>query len=53
MVDMTLVNNNRLLYSVIYNMERYCTSPYCIENPYWTRRWFSIPISFHIVHNTV
>ena len=29
---------NRLLYSVMYNMERYCTSLYCIENPYWTRR---------------
>jgi hypothetical protein len=22
----------------MYNMERYCTRPYCIENPYWTRR---------------
>ena len=22
----------------MYNMERYCTSLYCIENPYWTRR---------------
>ena len=22
----------------MYNMERYCTSQYCIENPYWTRR---------------
>ena len=31
-------NNNRLLYSVMYTMERYCTSLYCIENPYWTRR---------------
>ena len=31
-------NNNRLLYSVKYNMERYCMSLYCIENPYWTRR---------------
>ena len=29
-------DNNRLLYSVMYNMERYCTSMYCIENPYWT-----------------
>ena len=29
---------NRLLYSVMYTMERYCTSLYCIENPYWTRR---------------
>ena len=32
------MNNNRLLYNVMYNMERYCTSLYCIENPYWTRR---------------
>ena len=30
--------NKRLLYSVMYNMERYCTSLYYIENPYWTRR---------------
>ena len=22
----------------MYHMERYCTSLYCIENPYWTRR---------------
>ena len=22
----------------MYNMEIYCTRPYCIENPYWTRR---------------
>ena len=22
----------------MYNMERYCASQYCIENPYWTRR---------------
>ena len=22
----------------MYNMERYCTSLYCIENLYWTRR---------------
>ena len=22
----------------MYNMEIYCTSLYCIENPYWTRR---------------
>jgi hypothetical protein len=22
----------------MYNMERYCTRPYCIEKPYWTRR---------------
>jgi hypothetical protein len=28
-----LFNNNRLLYSDMYNMERYC-----IENLYWTRR---------------
>ena len=34
----TISNNNRSLYSVMYNMERYCTRPYCIENPYWTRR---------------
>ena len=27
----------------MYNMERYCTRPYCIENPHWTRcRRFSI-----------
>ena len=32
------MNNNRLLYIVMYNMEIYCTSLYCIENPYWTRR---------------
>jgi hypothetical protein len=31
-------NINRLLYSGMYNMEIYCTSLYCIENPYWTRR---------------
>jgi hypothetical protein len=43
----------------------YCTRPYCIANPYWTRRLrrlvpygFSIQIqtrtiSFHIVHNTI
>ena len=50
----------------MYNMERYRTRPYCIENPYWTRRLqhlvqygFSIQyvqtrtIFFHIVHNTV
>ena len=30
--------NNMLLYSAMYNMEIYCTSLYCIENPYWTRR---------------
>jgi hypothetical protein len=29
---------NRLLYSGMYNMEIYCTRPYCIENLYWTRR---------------
>ena len=34
-------NTNRLLYSVMYNMERYCTSLYCIENPYWRRRVFN------------
>jgi hypothetical protein len=28
-------NNNRSLYRVMYNMEIYCTRPYCIENPYW------------------
>ena len=39
---------NRLLYSGMYNMERYCKSLYCIENPYWTST-----IYFHIVHNTV
>ena len=22
----------------MYNMEIYCTRPYCIENPYWTPR---------------
>jgi hypothetical protein len=33
-----LLYNNRLLYIVMYNMEIYCTSLYCIENPYWTRR---------------
>ena len=22
----------------MYNMEKYCTRLYCIENPYWTRR---------------
>jgi hypothetical protein len=25
-------------YSVMYNMEIYCTRPYCIENPYSSRR---------------
>jgi hypothetical protein len=30
-----LFNSNRLLYSDMYNMERYCTSLYCIENLYW------------------
>jgi len=30
-------NINRLLYSVMYNMETYCTSLYCIINLYWTR----------------
>jgi hypothetical protein len=34
----THYNINRLLYSVMYNMEIYCTSRYCIENPHWTRR---------------
>jgi hypothetical protein len=29
--------NVRILSSVMYNMEIYCTSLYCIENPYWTR----------------
>ena len=24
-------NNNRLLYNSLYNMEFYCTSPYCFE----------------------
>jgi hypothetical protein len=45
---------NRLLYSVMYTMDRYCTSLYCIENPYWTRRrsrrvqyGFSIQYGFH------
>ena len=32
------MNNNRLLYSAMYNMERYCTSLYCIENTYWTSK---------------
>ena len=32
-----LFNSYRLLYSDMYNMERYCTSLYCIENLYWTR----------------
>ena len=56
-------NINRLLYSGMYNMEIYCTRPYCIENPYWTSA-ASRPIQvfntirtstiyFHIVHNTV
>ena len=56
---------NRLLYSGMYNMEIYCTRPYCIENlvldstpaPSRPIRVFNaIPtrtISFHIVHNTV
>ena len=33
-----IVSTNRSLYSVMYNMEIFCTRPYCIENPYWTRR---------------
>ena len=33
----TIDDINRLLYSVMYNMEIYCMSLYCIENPYWTR----------------
>ena len=35
---MVLSSNNRLLYSVMYNMERYFTNLYCIENLYWMRR---------------
>jgi hypothetical protein len=33
----TIDDINRLLYSIMYNMEIYCMSLYCIENPYWTR----------------
>ena len=27
----------KIIWSSVYNMERYCTSLYCIENLYWTR----------------
>ena len=56
---MSYPQNNRLLYSAMYNMERYCTSLYCIENPQASSpiRVFNTirtsTISFHIVHNTV
>ena len=46
---------NRLLYSVMHNMERYCTRPYCIENPYWNRRprrlvQYGFSIQYRLVH---
>jgi hypothetical protein len=31
-------NKYNIVQSVMYNMEIYCTRPYCIENPYWIRR---------------
>ena len=43
---------NRLLYSVMYNMERYCTSLYCIENPYWTRLVLKTCIGRGVSSNT-
>jgi hypothetical protein len=47
-------NNNRLLYSVMYTMERYCTSLYCIENPHWTRcLWRRVQYGFSIQYRRV
>jgi hypothetical protein len=49
----------------MFNMGGYCTSPYCIKHPYWTRRhkrrvqnWFSIhdgQLHYHLIlhNNTV
>ena len=47
---------NRLLYSVMCNMERYCTSLYCIAASSPIRVFNTIrtsTISFYIVHITV
>ena len=33
----------------MYNMEIYCTRPYCIEKPFWTRRlWRLVQYRFSI-----
>ena len=38
----------------MYNMEIYCTRPYCIENPYWTRRlWRLVQYGFSIQYRLV
>ena len=50
----TSLHFNKLLYSVMYNMEIYCTSRYCIENPYWTRRlWRLVQYGFSIQYGRV
>jgi hypothetical protein len=38
----------------MYNMEIYCTRPYCIENLYWTRRlWRLVQYGFSIQYLSI